>query len=95
MPSMRLLDCALATYMVARPRYAPPATQTDAWEFKGAGSINTKIRYVRLTGITTTARQLTVDLIRRSTVDTGGTPTTVTPAKMEIADELGRFLTEI
>jgi hypothetical protein len=86
MPSTRLLDCALATFTVARPRYQPPATQTDAWQFQGGALVQTKFRYIRITGVAVLARQLSVDLIKRSTADTGGTPTTVTPQKMDSSD---------
>jgi hypothetical protein len=59
---------------------------TDVWQFTGATGITSKFRYVRVTGITTTGRQAAVDMIRRSTAGTGGTPTTVTPAKLDPAD---------
>ena len=86
MSAVRILDCAIATYTVARPRYSPVVSQTDAWQVVGAAGIVTKVRGIRFTGITQAARQCSVDFIRRSTSSTATTTVSVVPAKMDMLD---------
>jgi len=86
MPSVRLLDAALATYSYAQNTFAPVAAATDIWQLAGAAGVVTKVRYVMLSGTAAALRKQGVSLIKRSTATSGTTSTNPTISKMDTAD---------
>ncbi len=53
-------------------------TPTDLWQLCGSATKTVKVRYIRLSGTATTATSSDIILVKRSTADTGGTPTSIT-----------------
>jgi hypothetical protein len=86
MPSVRMLDSALATYSYAITQFNPVAAATDVWQLAGAAGTLTKIRYVEVGGTVVAARTQTVSLIKRSAATTGATNTTPTISKADTGD---------
>ena len=60
MPSIRILDCALATYSSTAMQFNPVAAATDVWQLEGAAGTATKVRYAEVGGTAVAAehRQL-------------------------------------
>jgi len=85
MPGFTILDSGLATYNIVILTFTPAATATDVLQLGGFGG-STKVRWVSVSGTTTTARQQPVGLLRRSAVNTGGTSTLQTPQKADSTD---------
>jgi hypothetical protein len=86
MPSIRLLDSALACYSWAKSQIVGWAAMTDAVQLEGAVGTLTKVRYVEIGGTANAARTQTVALIKRSTATSGTTNTTPTIAKADSGD---------
>lgn len=66
--------------------FTPAATATDSIEIIGAASTSIQITKIIIGGIATAASALAASLIRRSTLDSGGTSTNQTIAKHEVTD---------
>lgn len=86
MPSIRLLDCALATYSYATIGFSPVASATDIWQLQVPAGCTCKVRWIEIGGTAASAKTYQVALIRRSTKNTGGTSTTPAIAKADAAD---------
>ena len=63
------------TYSAAANAYAPYATPQDIIGIVGSASKQVRVLRFAVSGRATAANQLDVQLIKRSTADTGGTPT--------------------
>ena len=59
-------------YSYAILGFAPVATPTDILEIKGSATKTVRVRRIEITGVATAAGNMPVQLIRRSTVSTGG-----------------------
>lgn len=66
--------------------FNPAATPTDMLALEGSASKVIRLLQARITGYATTAGQLNALFMRRSALNTGGTSTTVTAAKLDSAD---------
>jgi hypothetical protein len=66
------------TYSAALIAYAPYATPQDIVGIVGSASKQVRVLRFAVSGRATSANQLDVQLVKRSTADTGGTPTAVT-----------------
>jgi hypothetical protein len=64
-----------ATYSAATVAYAPYATPQDIVGIVGSASKRVRVLRFAVSGRATAANQLDVQLVKRSTADTGGTPT--------------------
>lgn len=67
-----------ATYSVAVIGFTPAATATDFWNITGSGTKTVRVLYLRVSGTATSASTSDLQLIKRTTANTGGTPTTAT-----------------
>jgi hypothetical protein len=76
---------ALATYAVGAS-WATPGTPTELAVLQGSDTKTIKVRRVLLTATAASATNVQVDMIRRSTTNTGGTLNSVTPAKLDTVD---------
>jgi hypothetical protein len=63
-----------ATYSAATVAYAPYATPQDIVGIVGSASKRVRVLRFAVSGRATAANQLDVQLVKRSTADTGGTP---------------------
>ncbi len=72
-----------ATYVSSDVPFAPGTSATDVWTMFGSGSTTVKIYYIGLSYVGTSSGQATYTLLRRSSVNSGGTSSTTTPAKMD------------
>lgn len=86
MPSIRILDSALATFSANAMQFNPVAAATDVWQLEVPALCTAKVRYVEVGGTAVAARTQTVSLIRRSTKTSGNTNTTPTISKADSAD---------
>lgn len=77
-----------ATYAYATSSFTPPATPTDVLEIIGAANTVTRIKRISVFGLATANANASgpVQLIRRSTIDTGTVSTTLTVVKHDFAD---------
>jgi hypothetical protein len=64
-----------ATYSAATIAYAPYATPQDVVGIAGSASKRVRVLRFAVSGRATAANQLDVQLVKRATADTGGTPT--------------------
>lgn len=62
------------------------ATPTDLWAIGGSASKTIKINRISVNGQATTSTQVDLLLVKRSTANTGGTPTSITLVPMDSAD---------
>jgi hypothetical protein len=67
-----------ATYSAATIAYAPYATPQDVVGILGSASKRVRVLRFAVSGRATAANQLDVQLLKRSTADTSGTPTALT-----------------
>jgi hypothetical protein len=70
-----------ATYSAVINGLAVAATATDIFTIKGSGTKTVKVTQISISGVAGTAITVPVDLLLRSTADTGGTSTTPTLVK--------------
>ncbi len=66
--------------------FTPAATPTDILQIQGAANVVTRIRQIVLSGTATSASNIILNLLRRSTAATAGTPTVQTLAKRDTVD---------
>jgi len=66
------------TYMAASAAFTPPATPNDVFSIYGSASKTVRVTRIGISGIQNTAGVNSWFLIKRSTANTGGTPTTLT-----------------
>lgn len=74
------------TYRSATFAYTPYATPTDIIAITGAAGKQVRITYIYLWGSSTSASNQDFGLIKRSTANTGGTPTTLTAVPLDSAN---------
>jgi len=86
MPSVRLLDCALATYAYFATQVNPVASATDWLSLIGVTGKKVQLRWLQIGGTAAAARSQPVALIRRSTLNTSGTSSSPTPVPIDSAD---------
>lgn len=86
MPSFRVLDSGLPTYIAAQVAAAPGAGANDIIQIAGANLKIIKIRTILIGGTAAAARQQTVGVVRRSSADTGGTPVNLVPRAADSTD---------
>lgn len=63
------------TYSNGVIAFTPAATATDFWSIVGSGSKTIRVTRLQVSGIATAAATVDVQLAKRSTANTGGTPT--------------------
>ena len=73
MPSFRMLDSNLSTYLVSLTGGGPVASLTDICSLQGAALKTVKVRTILVGGWTTTGRSQIVNIVRRSSANSGGT----------------------
>lgn len=66
--------------------FLPIATPTDIWTMIGSATKVVRITKIRLTGVATAATPVALQLIKRSTANTGGTTTTPTIVPNDTSD---------
>ena len=71
MPSIRILDCSLASYKYGESQFVVAANAQDVWQLQGPAGTVAKIRFVGIGGTTPTVRTQQVLLFKRSTPTTG------------------------
>lgn len=69
-------DPLRATYALFLPNFVPVANPTDILEIAGSASRIVRIRSIIVTGIATSASNIILNTVRRSSLATGSTPTT-------------------
>jgi len=75
-----------ATYSAASVAYAPYATPQDIVGIVGAATKRVRVLRFAVSGRATSANQLDVQLIKRSTADAGGTPSALTAVSHDSND---------
>lgn len=76
----------VGTYVATAVNLTPAAVATDIFTITGSATKTVRIYKVRILGNKTTASVASVNLIKRSTLDTGGTSTPVTATQMDSGD---------
>lgn len=71
------------SYAVGATGYAGYATPTDIFSIQGSATKTIKIYNIRISGYATADNNFNVGLFKRSTANTGGTPTTLTVVPMD------------
>lgn len=66
------------TFMAATAAFTPPATPTDIWSITGSATKTVRLLRLGWSNTQTTAGVNTWFVIKRSSVNTGGSPTTLT-----------------
>jgi hypothetical protein len=74
------------TYSYFTSGFVPAATPTDILQLQGSATKLVKVRQLIVTGTATAASNILMNLIRRSTAATAGTPTIQTQAKRDTND---------
>lgn len=88
MPSVRLLEPARASFATSIIGLAPAATPTDIFTMKGVAGKIIQLRRLVLSGLSTTAGQMVVSLLKRTVANTGGTATApANPAPSDAAND--------
>lgn len=72
-----------ATYSAGAASYTGYASPTDFFSIKGSATKTISIINIRLSGYATANNNIPVALLKRSTADTGGTPTTLTNVPLD------------
>jgi hypothetical protein len=67
-----------ASYSAAILGFTPAASATDFAQIAGSGSKTIRVTRISISGIATAAATVDIQLLKRSTANTGGTPTSVT-----------------
>jgi hypothetical protein len=75
-----------ATYSVGIVGFAPAATATDFFNVAGSASKTVRVTRVQLSGVASSAASVAIQLIRRSSLNTGGTPASATPLAHDTND---------
>lgn len=94
MPSVRVLEASQPTFWAGAVDVTPAATPTDLVTLKGAVGKIIKLRRVVISGIATTAGQMTVSLIKRTAANTGGTTTVPTSSQGDQDGNAGAVLAQ-
>ena len=76
--SVRLVYPAFNTYAAAATAYAGYVDPTDFFSITGSATKTVEIIHIQVTGSGTSTSQLDINLLKRSTANTGGTPTALT-----------------
>lgn len=79
-------NATIATYVANVIGLVPAASATDVFTITGSGTKVVRIYKVRVLGSQTHASVVQVNLIKRSTLDTGGTSSPITPTSMDSSD---------
>lgn len=87
--SSKLEPQSRTTYAAGSAAFASVASATDVFEIYGSASKTIKVLRVELTGTQTTAGELVVNLIKRSTANTGGTSATLTDVPLDSTNAAG------
>lgn len=74
------------TYSVGIVGFTPVATPTDFWQITGSATKIVRVLRISISGIATSATSVDLQLIKRSTASTGGTPTAPTIAPHDSND---------
>jgi len=78
---------SISTYVAVAVAIAPAASATDIFTITGSGTKVVRIYKVRVLGSKSNpAAVVTMNLIKRSTLDTGGTSAAITPVSMDSSD---------
>ncbi len=81
------LDGSKATYRAASAAvFASAATATDLATITGSATKTIRVLRIRLTGVQTTASEVNMFVLKRSTANTGGTSTTLTNTPLDSAN---------
>lgn len=75
-----------ASYSASATALAPAATATDIFEIKGSATKTVRITRIQITGVATAAGTYDVQVVKRSTANTGGTSTAPTAVPHDSAD---------
>jgi hypothetical protein len=84
-----------ATYRYEAVALVPAATPTDLVLLQGSSTKVIKVKRVLISGEATAAAQMTASMIRRSTAGSGGTATTITPARSDNTDAVATAVLKV
>jgi hypothetical protein len=76
-----------ASYSGFISNFVPAATPTDIFAIRCSGARLIRLKSLVLTGTATAASNIIVSLVKRSTLNTGGTPTAVVPVQADTGDD--------
>lgn len=76
--SLPVTNAESQTYSASVTGYAPYTTAVDIFSITGSATKTIKIKHISIDGTQTTASNINVLLIKRSTANSGGTPATLT-----------------
>ena len=76
----------VATYVATAVALAPASAATDVFTITGSGTKVIRVWKVRVLGNKTAGSAVTMNLVKRSTLDTGGTSAAVTAVSMDSGD---------
>jgi hypothetical protein len=77
------------TYSAGLIAFTPVATPTDFWQIAGSASKTVRVTRLSISGFATSAISVDVQLIKRSTASTAGTPTAATVCPHDSNDAAG------
>lgn len=75
-----------SSYMAALIGMVPAAGATDIFTIAGGKNRRIEVNFITISGISSTAIAVPVSIIKRTTPDTSGTPTLITPVQMDMAN---------
>lgn len=79
-------DTTAPTYSAANLWTLTSGTPTDAAQLAGSATKIIKIRRITINATSTTATNVNIDIVRRSSANSGGAPTTVLAARYDTTD---------
>lgn len=71
-------ESSKTTYSVGVTGFTPAATPTDFWQITGSATKTVRVMFLEISGFATAAITEDIQLVKRSTASTGGTPTALT-----------------
>lgn len=71
-------ESSKTTYSVGVTGFTPAATATDFWQIIGSNTKTVRVQRISISGFATAAITQDIQLIKRSTANTGGTPSALT-----------------
>lgn len=83
-----------ASYSGFVSNFVPAATPTDVFAIRCDGSRVIRLKSIILTGTATSASNIIVNLVKRSTLNTGGTPSAVPAVKADTGDDTSTVVVE-
>ncbi len=76
-----------ATYGGFSGNFTPAANATDVFRLVGSATKLIRLKSIYISGTSTTAANIIVNIILRTAVNTGGTPVAITPASHDMGDD--------